>query len=348
MRKKKNWLKSFLLGIIFPFFTIVVISSVCIFVYEQVRRDAEGNGFLIYLVMFLTVGALSMLFVIGDLLRRKITNETPVREILEATEKIASGDFSVRLMTAHSFENYNDYDLIKENLNAMAKELEKSEILKTDFISNLSHELKTPLSIIQNYIFLLQGDLDGETKKKYIDIVVSATKRLTSLVTNILKLNKLENQTLNLEYEKINLSEMLAEVVLSYEEIIDKKQIELECDFDEVEIVSCSSYLEIIWNNLLSNAIKFTENGGKITVKLKKDSSKVLFEVTDTGCGISQETGARIFDKFYQGDTSHSGEGNGLGLALVKKVIDIIGGEISVKSELGKGSTFRVVLKDGN
>ena len=269
MRKKKNWLKSFLLGIIFPFFTIVVISSVCIFVYEQVRRDAEGNGFLIYLVMFLTVGALSMLFVIGDLLRRKITNDTPVREILEATEKIASGDFSVRLMTARSFENYNDYDLIKENLNAMAKELEKSEILKTDFISNLSHELKTPLSIIQNYIFLLQGDLDGETKKKYIDIVVSATKRLTSLVTNILKLNKLENQTLNLEYEKINLSEMLAEVVLSYEEIIDKKQIELECDFDEVEIVSCSSYLEIIWNNLLSNAIKFTENGGKITVKLK-------------------------------------------------------------------------------
>lgn len=348
MRKKKNWLKSFLLGIIFPFFTIVVISSVCIFVYEQVRRDAEGNGFLIYLVMFLTVGALSMLFVIGDLLRRKITNDTPVREILEATEKIASGDFSVRLMTARSFENYNDYDLIKENLNAMAKELEKSEILKTDFISNLSHELKTPLSIIQNYIFLLQGDLDGETKKKYIDIVVSATKRLTSLVTNILKLNKLENQTLNIEYEKINLSEMLAEVVLSYEEIIDKKRIELECDFDEVEIVSCSSYLEIIWNNLLSNAIKFTENGGKITVKLKKDRSKVVFEVADTGCGISQETGARIFDKFYQGDTSHSGEGNGLGLALVKKVIDIIGGEISVKSELGKGSTFKVVLKDGN
>ena len=127
-----------------------------------------------------------------------------------------------------------------------------------------------------------------------------------------------------------------------YEEIIDKKQIELECDFDEVEIVSCSSYLEIIWNNLISNAIKFTENGGKITVKLKKDRSKVVFEVSDTGCGISQETGARIFDKFYQGDTSHATQGNGLGLALVKRVVDIMQGEIAVESTMGVGTTFTV------
>ena len=178
--------------------------------------------------------------------------------------------------------------------------------------------------------------------------VRQASRRLTDLITNILKLNKLENQDISTEYERINLTEMLSQAVLNYEDIIDKKGLDLDCNFDDVIIYSSPSYLEIVWNNLISNAIKFTESGGSITVTLKEHLDRVEVSVSDTGCGISKETGKHIFDKFYQGDTSHSGEGNGLGLPLVKKVIDILGGEISVKSETGKGSTFTITLKNIN
>ena len=148
-----------------------------------------------------------------------------------------------------------------------------------------------------------------------------------------------------MEYERINLTEMLSQSVLNYEEIIEKKKLNVDCQLDDVVIYSSPSYLEIVWNNLISNAVKFTEPGGSIGVILKEHIDKVTVSIKDTGCGISKEMGARIFDKFYQGETSHSGEGNGLGLPLVKKVIDIIGGEISVKSELGKGSVFTITLK---
>ena len=166
------------------------------------------------------------------------------------------------------------------------------------------------------------------------------------MVGNILKLNKLENQGLQLEYKKVALHDALAEIVVEYEDAIENKGLTLNCDFNEVEIETSLSSLEIVIHNLLSNAIKFTESGGKITVKLYREKAFTIIEVTDTGCGISAETGARIFDKFYQGDTSHSAEGNGLGLALVKKVIDLLGATVSVKSEVGKGSTFKVMLKD--
>ena len=154
---------------------------------------------------------MTFIFAFCDFIRRKITIENPVNEILKATQRIASGDFSVKLVSTHSLEKYNNFDVIMENINVMANELRKSEMINSDFVSNVSHEIKTPLSIIQNYIFLLQDDLDKETKEKYIKTVIDATKRLSALVTNMLKLNKLENQQLNLEIEDIRLNEMLAE-----------------------------------------------------------------------------------------------------------------------------------------
>ncbi len=345
--KKRSKFKRFILETIAPFLTICVIVFISIAIFVETNRATDGNTAIIILVMIVTISVLSIAFLAVDKIRRKITNEIPAQEILEATQKIARGDFSVRLTTTHAFD-LNKYDLIKENLNAMAAELEKSEILKTDFISNISHELKTPLTIIQSHVSLLKGDVDEQTKQKYVSIIISATKRLTNLVTNILKLNKLEHQELNIDYKKIRLADMLSNAVIEFEDLIDKKQLEIECDFDEVELISSESYLEIVWNNLLSNAIKFTDIGGKITVTLKKTTDGCAVEITDTGCGISPETGARIFDKFYQGDTSHSSEGNGLGLALVKKVITLIGGEISVKSQVGMGSTFKVILKNND
>lgn len=328
---------------IIPFLTVFVLVTIANVVYVKALEVANGDTTIIVLIMLLTIFMLSLLFSIGDVIRRKIVVEKPVSEILRATEKIASGDFSVRLNITKSYEKYSDFDTIMENVNAMAEALEKSEMLNADFISNVSHEIKTPLSIIRNHALLIKNEKDDEKKEKHVQAIALATERLTALVTNVLTLNKLENQQL-IPDETIRIDEMLAESVISFEDVCEQKGITLDCDFDEVTILSKRNLLEIVWNNLLSNAVKFTENGGTITVTLKEKKDKIVVSVADTGCGITKEVGERIFDKFYQGDTSHSGEGNGLGLALVKKVIDVIGGEISVKSEIAKGSTFTVTI----
>ena len=343
MKKRRNGVNNFIGALIF-FLTITTVVMCAVLIYSVV--ETSGSKTTIALVMFAVIVFLAALCTVVDWTRRKLTVDRPVQKILEATDKIAAGDFSVRLDIRHTLNRYDEYDYIMENFNKMAAELSRTEVLHTDFISNVSHEIKTPLAIIQNYATSLQSkNIDVQTRAKYAETLVSASKRLTALITNILKLNKLENQEIKPEYENVNLTEALAEAVLGYEEMIDGKGLELECDFDEdVTIVSSPGYLEIVWSNLLSNAVKFTESG-KISVSLKKENGNAVIKVADTGCGISAETGRHIFEKFYQGDTSHSQEGNGLGLALVKKVIDIIGGTISVSSEQGKGTTFIITLK---
>lgn len=338
-----------LAGYVMFFITVMATITIALTVFVAINRASNGNPTVIALVMMATIIVLAAIATLVDYLRRKISVDNPVKKILYATERIAEGDFSYRIDADHAYGKYNDYDLIMENVNIVAEELSKSEILKSDFISNVSHEIKTPIAIIQNYVTLMQSpSLDEETKTGYAKTVLEATKRLNSLVTNILKLNKLENQAIAPDYEKFNLSALLEECIISFEELIDQKKISLDCNVRDTEIISSKTYLELVFNNLISNAIKFTENGGKITIIAQPTDNGVRVSVTDTGCGISKEAGARIFDKFYQGDTSHSGEGNGLGLPLVKKVIDVLGGEISVQSELGKGSTFTVTIENKN
>ena len=229
----------------------------------------------------------------------------------------------------------------------MANELSKSEVLKNDFIANVSHEIKTPLAVIQNYAKALKNpSLDSETKEKYISNLVEACQKLNGLITNILKLNKLENQKLLPEIKEFNLSELLANQVLQFESLIEKKEIDLVCEIEEdLFIKSEESYLEIIFNNLMSNAIKFSNPKGMIYVGLKKEKQNYHITFKDSGCGMDKETGKHIFDKFYQGDTSRSKEGNGLGLALVKRVIDIIGGSIHVTSQIGEGTEFIITIR---
>lgn len=340
MRRKQSL--SALLGYFMFFALIVVITSVAVLVYSFV---ADKSKAVIAVVMICVISVLAGLCTLFDYIRRKLKVDTPLNEILGATDRIAGGDFGIHLQTRHPFNRYDGYDCIMENVNKMASELSKNEVLKTDFISNVSHEIKTPLSIIQNYASLLKCEnISAGERAEYADILVSATKRLNNLIMNILKLNKLENQEIKPDIELVNLGETVAEAVLQFESIIESKHIELDCDIDDVRIKTSPSYLETVWNNLISNAVKFTPEGGKITVKLKEEDGFAVFSVTDTGCGMSKETGRHIFDKFYQGDTSHSQEGNGLGLALVKKVIDVLGGEIAVESVVNKGSTFTVKL----
>lgn len=228
----------------------------------------------------------------------------------------------------------------------MTAELEGIETLRTDFISNVSHELKTPLAVIKNYaVMLRKTELSEEKRMEYAKAVSDASDRLSDLITNILKLNKLENQQIYPNVKTFNLGEQLCGCLLKFENIWEQKGIEIETDIEEdVYTESDAELLELVWNNLFSNAIKFTERGGRISLKLFSQGDRAVVQVTDTGCGISPEVGKHIFEKFYQGDTSHAQRGNGLGLALVKRVTDIIGGEVSVNSEIGKGSTFTVKL----
>lgn len=327
------------------FFLILTLnSSLAVVFYSQIANKSKE---LIAVLILLFIIISSIICTLLDMMRKKIMIERPVAEIVKATKKMAKGDFNIYLVTDHKYGHYSSYDVIKDNLNTLAVELSKNEVLKTDFISNVSHEIKTPLAVIQNYAKLLENnDLDTETKNKYLHALENASKKLSNLVTNILKLNKLENQKIIPLFKEFNLTNSIIEQILQYESIIEQKEIELICNLeDDIMITNEESYLELIWSNLISNAVKFTPNNGIIEITLKAFNNEIIFKIKDTGCGISNETGKHIFDKFYQGDTSHSKEGNGLGLALVKKVIDIIGGQIIVESEENIGTTFIVKLK---
>lgn len=345
--KTKDYKKSHLswLGAVSFFILVAFVMQVAILVYDYICQRTEDKGLIAVLILIL-IFILAAICTLCDFIRRKIMIDRPVMRILDATERIARGDFSVRINIEHGYDRYTEFDVIADNLNRMAEELAKSEVMKNDFISNVSHELKTPLAIIGNYAAALgDAELDEESRERYSRTLVSASHRLSDLVSNILKLNKLENQILKPELKRINLADMLAEAIVSFEGKIEEKELSVEVDMNEVFVVSSPSLLDLIWSNLISNAIKFSHTGGRISVSVSESDGYATVTVTDRGIGMSRETGMRIFEKFYQGDTSHKSEGNGLGLALVKKVVDILGGEISVTSELGVGSSFAVRIK---
>ena len=280
--------------------------------------------------------------------RKKIkdTYEAPLHMLAEATEQVSNGDFSVYVPTIHTADRLDYLDVMILDFNRMVEELGSVETLKTDFVSNVSHEMKTPISVIKNYAELLQtGKGTGEERKEYARNIEEAAARLSDLISNILRLNKLENQRIDPEIESYDLCGQLEECILHYEELWDEKDLELEVDMEEKAVVQADrSLMEMVWNNLLSNAIKFTEPGGSVSIRQTTSADHVEVAVTDTGCGMSRENVRHIFDKFYQGDTSHSKEGNGLGLALVQRILTLMNGDISVISEEGKGSTFTVRL----
>lgn len=277
----------------------------------------------------------------------KMRVERPVNRILDATEKIMEGDYTVRIEPVHTDrEKYNELDLIIDDFNTMAHELSGTETLRNDFVANVSHEIKTPLASMQNYATLLQTPgLNDEKRIEYAKSIAASSRRLSELITNILKLNKLENQQIFPEPKEFNLTEELQECVVSFERQWEKKNISIDADIeDDVRMEGDPDLLSLAFNNLMSNAIKFTENNGTIRISLHTVGKMAEIRVQDDGCGMDEETIFHIFEKFYQGDTSHAGKGNGLGLALTKRVIDISKGSIDVESLPGKGSTFIVRL----
>lgn len=306
----------------------------------------ELNGFIQTLIPTIYWTAVAAGLTLFTRKKVKDTYEEPLHRLADATQQVAGGDFSVYVPTIHTADRLDYLDVMILDFNKMVEELGSVETLKTDFVSNVSHEMKTPIAVIKNYTELLQmkNASDGE-KAEYARNIEEAAGHLSALISNILKLNKLENQRIDPEIESYDLCGQLEECILQYEELWDEKELELEVDMEEKAVIQADpSLMELVWNNLLSNAIKFTEQGGKVTVRQATEAEYVEVSVSDTGCGMSKESIRHIFDKFYQGDTSHSKEGNGLGLALVKRILVLMNGDIQVVSQEGKGSTFTVKL----
>jgi len=334
------------------FLTVGFAVSCCMMLFLNILADSMGLVFTeenIAAAAKLTFGnvvLITLIFGTIDYVRRKMMVDRPVKIITEATEKIMKGDFSVRVAPMHGagMEGFNQIGIA---INAMAKELSGTETLRTDFIANVSHELKTPLAVMGNYATMLQRPgITEEEKNEYAKAISEAARKLAQLITNILKLNKLENQQIFPQPKEFDLGEQLCECLLVFEDAWEAKNLEIETDIqDDVRIKSDPELLSLVWNNLISNAVKFTPDGGTIGLSLKTEDGSVIVQVRDTGCGMKPEVGQHIFEKFYQGDTSHATQGNGLGLALVKRVVDILSGEIGVQSVYGEGSTFTVKFK---
>lgn len=273
--------------------------------------------------------------------------DRPMRKLSQAMKAVAEGDFTVSVKPQHTGKKMDYMDVMYEDFNRMVQELSSIETMKSDFIANVSHEIKTPLAVIESYAAALQrGDLSEEQRREYAQTIGSASRSLSTLVSNILRLNKLENQEIVPTAREYDLTRQLSDCALAHESAWEKKGIDFDAQLEErVIICADESMLEVVFNNLIANAIKFTERGGRVVLRQVVSEENVEVIVSDTGCGMDEETMRHIFDKFYQGDTSHSREGNGLGLALTKRVLEITGGSIRVSSRPGEGTEFTVILK---
>ena len=307
----------------------------------------DDNVQLAAKITFVNVILLSILFTAIDAVRRRVTTERITKHITTAAKEIVNGDFDVRIERVSSMGADENYNEIIDCFNTMAKELSGVETLRTDFIANVSHEMKTPLAVMQNYGTLLQSDnLSDEKRIEYARAISDSSRRLADMMTNILKLNRLENQQIYPNLTTFDLGEQLCESFLQFENVWERGGIEIDTEIEEGVLVEADAeLLSLVWNNLFSNAFKFTEAGGRVTLSLTADDTYAVVKVKDTGCGMSQSVGAHIFEKFYQGDSSHATQGNGLGLALVKRVVDIMQGEIGVTSTVGVGTTFTVKIR---
>lgn len=271
---------------------------------------------------------------------------SPMMKLGDAMRKVAGGDFTVRLDCTSKIRDVRE---VYGSFNTMVKELGNTETLQTDFVSNVSHEFKTPINAIEGYASLLQdSQLTDEQKNAYIDKIIFNTRRLSDLVGNILLLSKVNNQTISLKASTFRLDEQVRQSILALESKWEKKEIEFDIDLDEIEYTGYENLLSHVWLNLIDNAVKFSPQNGQIRIRLKQLDGSVTFSIWDNGLSIPEADIGRIFNKFYQGDNSHASEGNGLGLALVRKIVAAAHGTINVTSSEDAGTEFVVALPNSS
>ena len=266
----------------------------------------------------------------------------PVKKLGEAMEKVADGDFSVRLEDKSSSKEIME---VYTGFNMMAHELGAIEMLQSDFVSNVSHEFKTPINAIEGYSMLLQGseNLD-EDQAKYVEKILFNTNRLSTLVGSILLLSKLENRQIQTNQTRYRLDEQIRQSIVLKEPEWEKKDIEFDVEMDSIEYVGNEPMMRHVWDNLIGNAIKFGPRCGLVSIALTRKDGKILFTIEDSGPGLSEEAIKHIYDKFYQADSSHKEEGNGLGLALVKRILTLENGDVRAENLSGGGCRFTVTL----
>ena len=268
---------------------------------------------------------------------------TPFNTIGAAMSKVAKGDFSIKLDTTKGFAEMRR---MNADFNRMTEELRATEILQTDFVSNVSHEFKTPINAIEGYATLLQGSDStvSEEQAEYIEKILFNTQRLSTLVGNILLLSKVDSQGITAKRERYRLDEQIRQSILSLEPRWLEKETEFEVDLESVEYVGNEPLMSHVWNNLIENAIKFGPRGGVVRLKLTSLGGMICFTIEDNGPGIDEDAKKHIFDRFYQTDSSHKSEGNGLGLALVKQILIVEKGEITVENIPEGGCKFTVMI----
>ncbi|MGN1479180.1 MAG: ATP-binding protein [Acutalibacteraceae bacterium] len=274
---------------------------------------------------------------------KRITS--PIAKISYAADQVAQGKFNTKIDTTGFMDELKS---LGNNINKMTEELGSIEVMRSDFVSNVSHEFRAPLSTIQGYVTLLSNpSLSNDKKEEYFSLLQDSTRQLSGLIDNVLKLSRLESQNIITKPDEYSLDEQLRRAVLMFEQQWSSKNLELDLDLPPCKFYGNEDLLYQVWQNLIGNAVKFTPDNGKIGVKISGEGTDtVKVTVSDSGIGMDEETQKHIFEKFYQGDTSHREKGNGLGLALVKTICRLTKSEISVESSPGKGSTFTVTLKE--
>ena len=330
------------------YFTMAIFGEVCLSILVGVGLILILNRLLgvslsIPSVIWVLVASSALAGGIALLLNHRILR--PIRNLGSAMNRVAGGDFKLRI---DSTSRSGDIQQLYRDFNVMVAELDKTEVLQSDFVSNVSHEFKTPINAIEGYAMLLQ-DADGATpeQREYVEKILHNTRRLSSLIGDILLLSKVENQTIAKEAKEFRLDEQVRQSILSLEPQWSEKEIDFDVELEEISYRGDARLLLHVWNNLIGNAVKFNPPNGAVRLRLNRADGGVVFTIEDEGPGIPPEARKHIFDKFYQGDSSHREEGNGLGLALVKRILNVCGGEIQQENLPDRGSRFTVKLPAG-
>ena len=311
-----------------------------IFQRDNVRYLLFGYAFKDVVLLIVAV-VLVLIFI--NLTSRSTTE--PIRDLTRATREIAQGNYDV---TVDAKDRVEELGELERNFNLMAAELRTNEYLRKDFISNVSHQLKTPLSILSGYAKLLEeGGITAEEQAEYSAVIAGESHRLVGLIDDMLRLSRIDHREIRPRSDVFPLGESLRRAVLQLEPRWSRAGLKMEADIQDVDFTGDEELLSQVWSNLLENAVKFTPAGGRIGVALRQDGDRVEVTVSDDGPGMDEATLSRIFEQFYQGDTPHRGEGSGLGLPLCRRIVELHGGTITAESRPGEGSCFRVILPGG-
>ena len=295
-----------------------------------------GVMFLISLIL----GTVLAFFVTKRFLR-------PINHLIVANKRVADGDFTVRVEET-SVQDGEVQELL-HSFNLMVSELQSIELYRSDFINNFSHEFKTPIISVRGFARQLKNpNLSQQQRNEYLDIIIKESEKLCNMSTNVLQISRLENQSFISDITTVSLDEQIRNAILLLERHWQEKQIQWDLDLQEVNYACNADLLSQVWSNLLENAIKFVDTEGIIQIVLRENEQSVSVMIADNGCGIAEESLPRIFEKFYQGDPSHKHKGNGLGLSIVKRIVELCGGTVTVTSKIKKGTTFTVNLPKSN